>query len=177
MKVSKYKYIFLLFLIFTILVGCSNSTNENTTNNSDSTKNDNSVVGNGDIKVINCTREAQAKDGIDAKFNYEITYQGEYIKKLHSIEKVISENSSSLDEYENAYKNIKNRYSGLKYYDTNIIRTDNSVTNDVTINYEKIDTDKLLEIEGSEDNVIENGKVKLSTWISFAKRLGVTCDE
>ena len=42
--------------------------------------------------------------------------------------------------------------------------------------FEKIDTNKLLEIEGSEDNVIKDGKVKLETWITFAEKLGVTCN-
>ena len=69
------------------------------------------------------------------------------------------------------------QYEGLKYYDNIVTRTDNSIISDTTINYAKIDIDKLLEIEGEEDNVIENGKVKLSTWLNFAKKFGVTCED
>ena len=67
--------------------------------------------------------------------------------------------------------------SELEVNDNKITRSSNSVTNEITINYEKIDMGKLLDIEGEEDNVIENGKVKLDTWLSFAKKYGVTCED
>ena len=96
---------------------------------------------------------------------------------MHAIEKVTSGDQSRLEEYEVAYKNISSHYEGLEYYNTSIIRDSNSVTNNTIINYEKIDIDKLLEIEGEEDNVVENGKVKLSTWLGFAEKFGTTCEE
>ena len=44
------------------------------------------------------------------------------------------------------------------------------------INYGKIDTDKLLAIEGEEDNVIKDGKVKLDDWLDFAEQFGTKCE-
>ena len=109
--------------------------------------------------------------------SYEVYYEDDYVTILHSTEEVTSDDSSVLDTYEEAYKNIFKQYEGLKYYDNIVTRTDNSIISDTTINYAKIDIDKLLEIEGEEDNVIENGKVKLSTWLNFAKKFGVTCED
>ena len=172
---KKNRIILLTILALLLITGCNNKT-ENTTSATASGNSDTTVENSEDTKVVNCTREATAKDNIEASFNYQIYYKGDYITLLHATEKVTSVDSNNLDTYENAYKNIKKRYNGLKYYDTKITRDDTSVTNDTTINYEKIDTNKLLEIEGSEDNVIENGKVKLETWMKFAKKLGVTCD-
>ena len=40
----------------------------------------------------------------------------------------------------------------------------------------KIDTDKLLEIEGEEDNIIKDGKVKLDDWLDFAEQFGTKCE-
>ena len=126
--------------------------------------------------VKKCTRTGTVTNG-STEMNYEVYYKGEYVILLHSTEKIISDSSSVLDTYEEAYKNIFKQYEGLEYYDNKITRSSNSVTNEITINYEKIDMGKLLDIEGEEDNVIENGKVKLDTWLSFAKKYGVTCEE
>ena len=82
-----------------------------------------------------------------------------------------------LDIYEEAYNNINKQYKGLEYYDTEVVRDNNSVTRDTTINYAKIDIEALLDIEGSEDNVIDSdGKVKLQTWLDFTKPFGVKCE-
>lgn len=126
--------------------------------------------------VKKCTRTGTVTNG-STEMNYEVYYKGEYVVLLHSTEKIISDSSSVLDTYEEAYKSIFKQYEGLEYYDNKVTRSNNSVTNEITINYEKIDMGKLLDIEGEEDNVIENGKVKLDTWLSFAKKYGVTCED
>ena len=126
--------------------------------------------------VKKCTRTGTVTNG-STEMNYEVYYKGEYVVLLHSTEKIISDSSSVLDTYEEAYKNIFKQYEGLEYYDNKVTRSSNSVTNEITINYEKIDMGKLLDIEGEENNVIENGKVKLDTWLSFAKKYGVTCED
>ncbi len=150
----------ILLVIIILLSGCSSEASSFTT-------------GEG---VKKCSREATVTNG-SSSMNYELYYKGEYIVVLHSVEKIISDDSNVLDTYEEAYNNIFKYYEGLKYYDNKIIRDENSVTSDTTINYEKIDIGKLLDIEGEEDNVIEDGKVKLETWLSFAKKLGVTCED
>lgn len=123
-----------------------------------------------------CSRTGEVNNG-SSKMNYEVYYEGDYVTIIHSVEEIISDDSSVLDTYEEAYKNIFKQYENLEYYDNTVTRGDNTVISDTTINYAKIDIDKLLEIEGEEDNVIENGKVKLSTWLTFAKKFGVTCED
>ena len=148
----------ILLVIILLLAGCGS----------------NSSVSSDGVKK--CTRTGTVTNG-STEMNYEVYYKGEYVVLLHSTEKIISDSSSVLDTYEEAYKNIFKQYEGLEYYDNKITRSSNSVTNEITINYEKIDMGKLLDIEGEEDNVIENGKVKLDTWLSFAKKYGVTCED
>lgn len=134
----------------------------------------NSAVSSDGVKK--CTRTGTVTNG-STEMNYEVYYKGEDVVLLHSTEKIISDSSSVLDTYEEAYKSIFKQYEGLEYYDNKVTRSNNSVTNEITINYEKIDMGKLLDIEGEENNVIENGKVKLDTWLSFAKKYGVTCED
>jgi len=157
MKRKKFNYVILVILGSVLLSGCGNDV-----------KDDN-------ISVVHCTKTGEAT-GISASMEYNVYYKGDYVKILNSIETVTSNDSSKLDEYETAYKTIFKAYEGLEYYDNNITRTSNTVKSETTINYEKIDIDKLLSIEGEEDNVVEDGKVKLSTWINFAEKYGATCD-
>ncbi len=168
--------------IFIILLGCLFITGcgEEDVTEQEPVVNKSSILDSIDSKGsgrLVCTREAYASEGIDVELSYEIDYEKGNIMILHAIDKVISEDSSDLDEYEDAYKKIAKNYEGLKYYDITITRDSNSVTNDVVINYGKIDTDKLLDIEGEEDNVVVDGKVALETWVEFAEQFGTKCEK
>lgn len=177
MKKSKLVILFILCLI--LATGCNDK--EETSSTSSVTSKDGEITSIEDITSttgeLSCTREGSASDGITPSFNYYIKYENDNIIELHSVEMITSTNQDSLDEYETAYQNINNYYKGLKYYDTEVVRTDNSVTRDTVINYDKIDIKKLLDIEGEEDNIIENGKAKLSIWLEFASQFGTTCTE
>lgn len=127
-------------------------------------------------KVLTCSRTGDVTNG-EATLSYKIYYKDDNINILHSTEKVTSSEKSILDEFEEAYKKIFSNYKDLEYYDNTVTRNDNSVTNDTVINYKKIDTDKLLSIEGKEDNIIVDGKAKLSKWQKLAKKFGATCEE
>ena len=185
MNPKKIGKIALLLIAILLLAGCGKE-NETTTKNTQEKKTSEPSINNKTevpesqtegMSKLTCTREADAGSDIDVNLDYEVYYQGEYIQILHSTEQVVTDNQETLDEYENAYHSIYLNYQDLDYYDTAIIRTSNSVTNDTVINYGKIDTDKLLEIEGEEDNVIKDGKVKLQDWLDFAEQFGTTCEE
>ena len=185
MKMKKLSKLVLVLIMLVLLTGCgsnqssttanntneSNSTNETATPNTDITESDTTGM-----EKLTCSREASAGSGVDVNLDYEIYYQGEYIQILHSTEQVVTDDQDTLDEYEDAYKGIYKHYEGLKYYDNTVTRTNNSVTSDTVINYGKIDTDKLLAIEGEEDNVIKDGKVKLDDWLDFAEKFGTKCE-
>jgi len=127
--------------------------------------------------VVLCERSGEISNSdATTKLNYEVYYTGIYVTKIHSIEKIYSTDKNLLDTYQNAYESIFKAYENLEHYDNIITRDDISVTSDTTINYKNIDIKGLLEIEGEEDNVIEDGKVKLNTWINFAKKYGATCN-
>lgn len=129
------------------------------------------------MKHKHCTREATAQDDIKASLNYDIYYTGEVLNIVESEEKVTSSKAANLDLYEESYNKIKSYYEGLAYYDVSVVRTNDSVTNRVLINYDKIDIGKLLDIEGEEDNVVENGVAKVDKWIELAKKFGTKCTE
>ena len=127
--------------------------------------------------TLKCSAEADAAEGIDVDLNYTVKYKNGNILELVSVQKVTSNNSESLDLYADAFFGIAKNYSGLKYYDTNIVRDSNTVTYTIEIDYDNIDLDKLLDIEGAEDNIVKNGKAKLSLWLDLAGQVGTVCEE
>ena len=189
MKLKKIAKFTILIVIGLALVGCDNKQNKT---NSMQNNQSNSSISNADtydlgyleiseeetkdMKKMICTREANGEGSSEVKLNYTLYYQGDYLQILHSKEQVITENQDILDEYQNAYIKIYKNYENLEYYDTSIVREKNSITNDTIIKYNKLDTKKLLEIEGEEDNIIKDGKVKLDDWLKFAEQFSTTCD-
>ncbi len=166
------KKIFILILVCTVFLTACSSKKEQT-----KVESNGEVINTSSMKHKKCTRTGNAGTGIDVSLNYDLYYTGDILNILHSEEKVVATNESDLDTYEEAYKKIYKNYEGLKYYDAKVERGDTSVTSDLTINYDKIDIDALLSIEGEEDNIIENGKAKVDKWITLAKKFGTKCED
>lgn len=181
MKLKKISLVVILFSIIFLVTGCDSKESEQETSVNGTTTTKVTIVdedfnenGSG---TLNCVQEAVAGEGIDVDLRYTVKYSRGNILVLRSISRVTSSDAETVTLYEDAYKNIAKNYSSLKYYDTSVIRDSNSVTYDATINYDKIDIDKLLDIEGEEDNIIKNGKAKLSLWLELAEQVGTTCEE
>ncbi|MBR2678704.1 MAG: DUF1307 domain-containing protein [Bacilli bacterium] len=168
-KIRKISLLIILLVCVLVISGCDSS--EKTVK----TSNTNSNVKTGKMVHKHCTRAATAGEGIDVSLNYELYYTDDLLNVLHSEEKVTSENSESLDTYEKAYKDIHANYKGLKYYDTDVVRDENSVTSIIHINYDKVNIAALIDIEGEEDNIFENGQAKVDKWISLSKKFGTKC--
>lgn len=122
-----------------------------------------------------CTRDASLTDG-EVTLEYDIYYTGDILNILKSYEKVSSSDSSILDTYEEAYKNIHSNYDGLAYYDTSVERNNESVTSTIIIDYDEIDIAKLISIEGEEDNIFENNKAMVNKWLDLGKKFGMKCE-
>ena len=176
---KRFKYIIILFLTVFLLTGCEETTQNNAEPNQPISKIETSEgkVSTAKMTQLYCKREGTASGGIAVNMHYDVFYTGDRLNIIHSYEQVISTDEKNLDIYENAYKGIHAHYEGLEYYDTSVVRGDTSVTSEMTINYDKIDVKKLLEIEGEEDNIFENNIPKFSKWMALAKKLGVTCEE
>ena len=175
------KLCLLALLIACFVCGCAKDSENGITNvNGTTTIKQTIVADDFDVNgsgMLKCTTEAEAGENIDVDLQYNVSYKNGNILNLISIQKVTSLEKESLDLYENAYADISKHYVGLKYYDTNIVRDSDSVTYTITINYDKIDINKLLDIEGEEDNIIKNGQAKLSLWLDLAEGMGTVCEE
>ncbi len=121
-----------------------------------------------------CTRNGSMDNG-EVNLNYDIYYTGEVLNIVKSVEEVTSSDESILDTYEEAYKKIHAYYEGLDHYDTSVVRNNNSVISTITIDYDNVSYDKLIEIEGEEDNIFEDRIPKVNKWLELGKKFGVSC--
>ncbi len=150
----------ILFLSLFLVAGCENQTEDGTSS----------------VMVHeHCTRAGSVDNGT-VGLDYDLYYTGEVLNMLVGVEKVSSSSSEVLDTYEAAYKEIHTHYKGLDYYTANVVRDETYVMNSIIINYDKIDINQLLSIEGEEDNIVENGVAKVAKWKSFAEQFGTSCE-
>lgn len=146
-------------------------------------KNNEEVISDGkkvNVSKMNhkiCSGEGSIDSNSKANMTYDIYYRDNVIYILVSKQQVISSKKETLDIYEKSFNEIRDHYAGLEYYDTEVNKNETSVEYIQTINYEKIDTNKLISIEGEKDNIIENGKAKLDKWLSLSNQFGVKCKE
>ena len=163
---KKISIIIVLFLVI-LLCGCESKYNEIIINNK--------PVNTSKMEHKHCTREATL-DGGEVKLEYDIYYTGEVLNLLVSKEKIISSSEDILNTYEEAYKKIHLNYEKLENYDTSVVRGDTTVLSTISINYDKVDIDRLIEIEGEEDNIFINKVPKVDKWLELAKKFGTTCE-
>ena len=163
---KKISIIIVLFLVI-LLCGCESKDNEIIINNK--------PVNTSKMEHKHCTREATL-DGGEVKLEYDLYYTGEVLNLLVSKEKIISSSEDILNTYEEAYKKIHLNYEKLENYDTSVVRGDTTVLSTISINYDKVDIDKLIEIEGEEDNIFINKVPKVDKWLELAKKFGTTCE-
>ena len=156
----------LFFLSLVVVTGCEKQ---------ETIESDGEEINVTKMEHKHCTRAATAT-GAEVKLNYDIYYTGDILNVLKSEEQVISSSPDVLTTYEDAYKKIQKNYEGLQYYDTNVVRGDTSVTNTIVINYDKVDIDTLIDIEGEEDNIFENKKPMVNKWLTLAKKFGTECE-
>ena len=167
---------FIICFMLLIVTGCDKKDSRSEIN---SNSIDNSLYQTTGFETYKCTRDAEGQSNEKIKIKYELYYDKntKNLEVLKSYEKIESSDSDILKQYSDAYKKIYKVYDGLKYYDNKITTTSNSVTSITYINYGKININKLMNIEGTKDNVkVTNGKVKVNDWKSFAKKYGTTCE-
>lgn len=169
MRKKLFNLIFLLLLIVT-LTGCTEKTASGTTVNSESDMTENKGV-------LYCTREATGMNNAAVECSYDVYYNKGNVTKVHSIEKVTSSSEEVLETYRSAYENVFKVYKDLDHYYNTVTDEGNTIISETTIEYDKVDLDKLKELENTNDSVIKNGKVALKDWLKFAENFGTKCTE
>jgi len=122
-----------------------------------------------------CTRTGTIDENSSVTLSYDIYYTKDRLNQLEALEQVTSNDQEVLDKYEDAYKRIHENYKGIDGYDTSLERDENSVSSYMEIDYDEVDTSKIIEIEGEKDNIFVNGVAKVDKWKKLATQFGTSC--
>ena len=129
------------------------------------------ACGNNGVQTMTCTRTMN-QNGIKTGLKYTVIYQGDYVTRVKSVETIETDSSEVLDAYQEQIESIYSPYKGIDYYEHDVSIDGDKLTSTVDINYEKIDTDKLLEIDSANGQLIKDGKIKLSDIKSVYEAIG-----
>ena len=106
---------------------------------------------------------------------YTVVYQGNYVKQVTSVETITTDDEEVLNTYKTSVEKVYAPYQDLEYYDTNVSVEGNTMTSTVNINYEKLDVDKLIEIDSANGQLFSDGKITISTMENLYNQVGATC--
>lgn len=132
--------------------------------------------GNEESKTMTCTRNATVTTGVEMALNYKVTYKGNYVQLVESEEKITADDKDYLETYETTVKNMYSPYDGVEHYNYDVKVEGDTLTSTTKIDYEKIDTKKLIEIDSANGSLIKDGKIKIDDIKSAYESVGATCN-
>lgn len=127
-------------------------------------------------KTMKCSRTINQAT-IKMNLTYNVTYKGDYVTKIKSSEEITTEDNSTLESYKTQLESTTASFKDIEHYDHEVKIDGNTLTSTITIDYEKIDTDKLIEIDSSMKQIIKDGKISVETIEALYNQLGVTCEK
>lgn len=127
--------------------------------------------------TLTCKIEKDIDSTTKLESTYNVDYKDGYATLLNTTETIISDNKEVLEAYKSNLEKMYSSYRSIKYYDNDIKVEDNKLISTTKVNYEKIDTDKLIEIDKNNKAAMENGKVKVSVLKEAYEQLGATCND
>lgn len=164
-------FVWLLTFVF-LVTGCTSSLD------SDSGKvgnNSNPLTQDDILRTMTCTGHSAVSDGVESEMVYQLSYRGLYVEQIHTREKFTSENMTYLSTYRQYVEEGYQPYSDLDYYDYHVTLNQNELVISVDIDYTKVDTKKMLQIDPENDLIIQDGKVLVSTMKTLYESVGVVC--
>lgn len=132
------------------------------------------LTGCGNSKIMVCN-SSTTSDEVKRTSSYNVTYKNGYVTKLETTESITTASSSKLLLYKSALEKQYEDYNNIKYYDNSITIKGNELISKTIIDYSKVDTKKMIEVNKENENLIVNGKVKVSALESLYKKNNISC--
>lgn len=129
-----------------------------------------------EVKNMTCTRTLN-QDGMAVDLKYEVEYVNDVVKKVKSTEKITSETPELLKTYKTNIEATYSPYKDIEHYNYDVTIDGNVLTSSTEIDYEKIDTDKMIEIDSANGQLIKDGKIRIEDLTSAYEALGATCEK
>ncbi len=127
-------------------------------------------------KTMKCSRTLN-QNGAAFDLQYEVLYTGENVDVVKSTEKITSDNEQFLETYRKTVETQYEPYKDIEHYDYNVSIDGNVLTSTANIDYSKVDTSKIIEVDSANETLIQDGKVKLDSIKKLYNQMGITCEE
>lgn len=124
--------------------------------------------------TLTCTRTAK-QGNIEVSLNYKIAYTGEYVNTIETTEIVKSEDQNTLNLYKTQLENIYDPYKSIDYYENEVTIEGDTLTSKTKIDYEHINVDDLIEIDSANEQILKDGKARVSDFRSMYESIGASC--
>lgn len=130
---------------------------------------------NPETGTMTCTMSSYPTDGITLRSTYTAEYENNIVKNLETMEQVTAEDKDNLEVYEERIQELYQGYQGIDYYQNKTEIKGNTLTSTTNINYEKVDTNKLIEVDSDNGGIIKNGKVNIDDLRKMYEQNGCNC--
>lgn len=130
---------------------------------------------NPETGTMTCTMSSYPTDGITLRSTYTAEYENNIVRTLETTEQVTAEDKDNLEVYEERIQELYQGYQGIDYYQNKTEIKGNTLTSTTNINYEKVDTDKLIEVDSDNGGIIKNGKVNIDDLREMYEQNGCNC--
>lgn len=130
---------------------------------------------NDELKTLNCTLGVTVQEGLRVESDYKVSYKGENVTLIETTEKVISDDEDYLELYKEQVESLYSPFKDVEHYNYSVKVDGNTLTSTTSIDYEKIDTDELVQINSAIGNLLEDGKLKVEDVQTMYESVGATC--
>lgn len=166
-RVSKYLFVFLAGCL--LVTGCSS------TKEVKEEKQPTSKETQQETKTMSCTRTAKQDENTSFDLKYTVKYTGNYVNSIASKEVVTSNDTNVLNQYKTQVESIYKPYKDVDNYYYNVRIENNQLISETSIDYDKIDTDKMIEIDSANAQLIKDGKISINDLKTVYASFGITC--
>ena len=126
-------------------------------------------------KVLKCTLDQDLGGGTKYISTYEVTSKGNTVKRVETVEKIISDSQTELEMYKEQVENTYGVYGNIDHFTWNVKINGDTLTSLADINYEKIDLDEYLKINPAIKSIVKDGKVQADKIRVLYEAMGATC--
>ncbi|MBE6140718.1 MAG: DUF1307 domain-containing protein [Firmicutes bacterium] len=126
------------------------------------------------IETMTCSRTMN-QGNMKLNLNYTVDYKGDYVVKVKSEETIESENVTELEAYKTQIENIYKPYKDIEHYEYSVVIEDSKLISTVNIDYEKIDTTKMIDIDSANGQFIKDGRIKVEDIKTMYENAGAIC--
>ncbi|MDE5539087.1 MAG: YehR family protein [Bacilli bacterium] len=133
------------------------------------------VTGCGSKEVTECSYAGSPQSGMKVNYNYKITSQKGIVEVVETKEVVSFSSVSEAESFKELLLKTYEPYKNLRYYNYDVTLKDMTVTSKASINYKKINIDKLLQINENNGALLKDGKVNLDDSIKAYEAIGAVC--